>query len=40
MEPWIIPGAEHTQGMLLRPADYEAHLLAFFRDAIGDPPVR
>ncbi len=37
VEPWIIPGAEHTQGMLLRPDDYEARLLAFFRQALGDP---
>ncbi len=40
VEPWMIPGAEHTQGMLLRPTDYEARLLAFFRGAIGDPSVR
>lgn len=37
VEPWMIPGAEHTQGMLLRPDDYEARLVAFFRRALGDP---
>jgi dipeptidyl aminopeptidase/acylaminoacyl peptidase len=37
VEPWIIPGAEHTQGMLLRPDDYEARLVAYFRGALGDP---
>jgi dipeptidyl aminopeptidase/acylaminoacyl peptidase len=40
VEPWIIPGAEHTQGMLLRPDDYQARLLAFFRQALGDPTAR
>lgn len=38
VEPWIIPGAEHTQGMLLRTADYERRLDSFFSRALGTPP--
>ncbi len=38
VEPWLIPGAEHTEGMLLRPADYETRLISFFTRATGMPP--
>lgn len=37
VEPWIIPGAEHTEGVLLRPDDYEARLVAFFTASLGSP---
>ena len=37
VEPWIVPGARHTEEMLLRPAEYEARLVAFFSAAIGVP---
>jgi len=37
VEPWIIPGAEHTQGMFLRPHDYASRLVAFFSASLGAP---
>jgi dipeptidyl aminopeptidase/acylaminoacyl peptidase len=37
VEPWIIPGAEHVEGVLLRPSDYEARLVAFFSASLGSP---
>jgi dipeptidyl aminopeptidase/acylaminoacyl peptidase len=37
VEPWIIPGAGHTQGVLLRPDEYASRLIAFFAAALGAP---
>jgi dipeptidyl aminopeptidase/acylaminoacyl peptidase len=37
VEPWIIPGAEHVEGVLLRPDDYEARVVAFFTASLGSP---
>ena len=37
VEPWIIPGAQHVEGVLLRPSDYEARLVAFFSASLGSP---
>lgn len=37
VSPWLIPGAEHTEGMLLVPDAYEARLIAFFTSALGAP---
>jgi dipeptidyl aminopeptidase/acylaminoacyl peptidase len=37
VEPWIIPGVEHTDGMLKEPTEYEQRLLAFFDGALGRP---
>ena len=35
VEPWLVPGAGHQEAVLLRPADYEARLIAFFTSAIA-----
>jgi dipeptidyl aminopeptidase/acylaminoacyl peptidase len=35
VEPWIVPGAEHTQAVVLQPAEYQRRLDAFFNTAIG-----
>lgn len=35
VEPWIIDGAEHTEAILLQPADYERRLDAFFDAALA-----
>ena len=35
IESWIVEGAEHVEGMLLRPDDYEARLVRFFSQALG-----
>jgi dipeptidyl aminopeptidase/acylaminoacyl peptidase len=35
VEPWIVHGAEHTQAVVLEPAEYERHLDAFFEATIG-----
>ena len=37
VQPWFVPGAEHTQEMLVVPARYETSLVAFFSGAIGSP---
>ncbi len=37
VEPWLVPGAGHQEAVLLRPADYEARLVAFFSSALGRP---
>jgi dipeptidyl aminopeptidase/acylaminoacyl peptidase len=34
-EPWIVPGAGHTQGVLVAPDEYETRLIRFFDQAIG-----
>jgi uncharacterized protein len=35
VEPWLVPGAGHQEAVLLRPADYEARIIAFFASALG-----
>ena len=35
IESWIVEGAEHVEGMFLRPDDYEARLVRFFSRALG-----
>ena len=35
VEPWLVPGAGHQEAVLLRPAEYEARLVAFFTSALG-----
>ena len=35
-DAWVIPGAGHTQGVYIAPAEYEAKLVEFFGAAIGD----
>jgi uncharacterized protein len=35
VEPWIIPGAEHTRGITIETTAYEARLIAFFDRALG-----
>jgi len=35
VERWMVDGAEHTQAIVLRPADYERRLDAFFEAALG-----
>jgi uncharacterized protein len=35
VEPWLVPGAQHTQEMLLVPNRYDARLLDFFNGTIG-----
>ena len=37
VEPWLVPGAEHTQEMLVEPDRYEARLIAFFTASLGSP---
>jgi uncharacterized protein len=37
VEPWLVPGAEHTQEMLVEPGRYEARLIAFFTASLGSP---
>ena len=37
VEPWLVPGAEHVQEMLLVTERYRTRLLAFFGGAIGAP---
>ncbi len=37
VEPWFVPGAEHTQEMLLVTGRYEARLVSFFSSALGAP---
>ncbi len=36
-EPWIVPGAGHTQGIYLDPSGYEQRLVSFFTAALGAP---
>jgi uncharacterized protein len=36
VQPWLVPGAGHQEAVLLRPAEYEARLVAFFAAALGD----
>jgi uncharacterized protein len=35
VDPWIVPGAGHTQAIVLMPAEYERRLDAFFEGTIG-----
>jgi glyoxylase-like metal-dependent hydrolase (beta-lactamase superfamily II) len=35
VDPWIVPGADHTQAIALQPAEYERRLDAFFESTIG-----
>jgi dipeptidyl aminopeptidase/acylaminoacyl peptidase len=35
VEPWIVPGAHHSEAAFLEPDDYESRLVEFFRAAIG-----
>ncbi|MEP6638776.1 MAG: alpha/beta fold hydrolase [Chloroflexota bacterium] len=37
VEPWIVAGARHVEAILLRPAEYERRLDAFFDGALGAP---
>jgi uncharacterized protein len=37
VEPWIVPGAEHTQEILVATDRYEADLIAFFSQNLGSP---
>ncbi len=37
VEPWLIPGARHTEGMLLAPDRYRDRLVEFFTGALGSP---
>jgi uncharacterized protein len=37
VEPWLVPGAQHTQEMLLVTDRYDARLVAFFSTALGSP---
>ena len=37
VEPWLVPGAQHTQEMLLVTDRYDARLVQFFSGAIGSP---
>ncbi len=34
-DTWIVPGARHTEAVYRDPAGYEAHLVAFFGQALG-----
>jgi len=36
VDPWLVPGAGHTQAHFLRPAEYEQRLVGFFGPALGD----
>lgn len=36
VETWIVPGAGHTEAMLLHPDEYERRLVGFFRAELGD----
>jgi fermentation-respiration switch protein FrsA (DUF1100 family) len=33
--PWMVAGAEHTQAIVLQPADYDHRLVTFFQGALG-----
>lgn len=35
VDPWIVPGSDHTQAIVLEPAEYERRLDAFFGSTIG-----
>jgi dipeptidyl aminopeptidase/acylaminoacyl peptidase len=35
VEPWILAGLDHVQGMFKRTADYEERLIAFFNSALA-----
>jgi len=37
VEPWIVPGAHHSEAAFLVPAEYEARLVDFFSKALGKP---
>ena len=37
VEPWIVPGAHHSEAAFLVPDAYEMKLAAFFSDALGAP---
>ena len=36
-DAWIVPGAEHTQAVLLAPDEYESRMVAFFTAALAGP---
>lgn len=38
VDPWIVEGADHTQAIVLEPAEYERRLDAFFGTTIGEGP--
>lgn len=37
VEPWIVPGAHHSEAAFLVPGEYERRLVTFFRGALGSP---
>jgi hypothetical protein len=37
VEPWIVPGAHHSEAAFIDPAAYEHRLAAFFTAALGSP---
>ena len=37
LTPWFVPLAEHIQSVIVVPDEYERRLVAFFRDALGEP---
>jgi dipeptidyl aminopeptidase/acylaminoacyl peptidase len=37
VDPWIVPGSEHTAAILNHPVEYEQRLVAFFDRSIGPP---
>jgi dipeptidyl aminopeptidase/acylaminoacyl peptidase len=37
VDPWIVPGSEHTAAIVDHPAEYEQRLVAFFDRSIGPP---
>jgi fermentation-respiration switch protein FrsA (DUF1100 family) len=38
-ELWLIPDADHARGWQAAPQEYERRVVAFFQDALGEPPV-
>jgi dipeptidyl aminopeptidase/acylaminoacyl peptidase len=36
VDPWMVDGAQHTQAIVLQPAEYERRLDAFFKTALSD----
>jgi dipeptidyl aminopeptidase/acylaminoacyl peptidase len=37
VQPWIVPGAEHTEEIFLVPDEYERRLVEYFTTSVGDP---
>jgi uncharacterized protein len=35
VDPWMVEGAEHTQAIVLQPAEYDRRLLTFFQGALA-----